>query len=481
MLRGFCEAEVALAALERQSSSTRETISVIHETTPYPRFIDRLPDDVLSHIFCLVAADVAPEDVPVGNEYYDLVEDGEEGVPQPLSRPQPRFPEQIILVNRRWRNVGLGTAVIWTRIISDPKHPPERIARWLARSEEAPLSVHWARHAEDLSLLISHIPCIATLDLIMRADEADEITHRLLQPLASMPILSSLSLSSNTHYRGVYLDLASVSAPGAFTSLRHLAATSVLLLDWSWPIRNLLSLELESLDVEWPKIRNVLSASPNLQRLKLVDLNIQNYPPPSDDSPVAIFPIFYHLQTIRMVDLRYSWYPVHTQPSILQAIRAPSIVSLIIHGEWNVQAALAALVLGGGASIENLSVGLTEEPILHNLITTLTDTPPRRLKTLMISHYYLSFDNPHHHDISDAGMLALGRCASLRSLKLFGVSFSEGALRAMITERMKDPASGLTDLQTTMHIGDVKGDLERLGVVVSDGVPWDAEAWNTWS
>ncbi|KAG8997119.1 hypothetical protein FRB94_007852 [Tulasnella sp. JGI-2019a] len=71
MLRGFCEARGALTDLERQASDTGETILRIHEKTPYPRFVDKIPEDILRHIFCLVTEEDGPEDVPAGVESYN--------------------------------------------------------------------------------------------------------------------------------------------------------------------------------------------------------------------------------------------------------------------------------------------------------------------------------------------------------------------------------------------------------------------------
>ncbi|KAG8982800.1 hypothetical protein FRB95_001644 [Tulasnella sp. JGI-2019a] len=189
MLRGFCEARVALIDLEHQASETGEAIQRIHERTPYPRFVDKLPDDILSHIFCLVTEEDGPEDVPAGVESYDYMGAFDKRIP----RPQ-RFPEQVILVNHQWRSVGLGTALLWTRIIGDPEHPLERIARWLARSQQAPLSVLWGRN-EGLSLLIPHKSHIKSLDAIVWEHQTEPFVS-LLQPLAQMSILNSLSLSS---------------------------------------------------------------------------------------------------------------------------------------------------------------------------------------------------------------------------------------------------------------------------------------------
>ncbi|KAG9032245.1 hypothetical protein FRB95_001641 [Tulasnella sp. JGI-2019a] len=392
MLRGFCGAEVALAALERQALDTRQTISEIHEAIPYPRFVDKLSEDVLSYIFCLAAAEVAPEDVPVEIESYGLLDnkyDADEGDQGVLQSLKARFPEQIVLVNRRWRRIGLANALIWTRIIRDPKHRMDRVTRWLARSQRAPLSVHWAQYAKQLPLLVPHLPRIKLFDLVIRGEEADDVSH-FLQHLSSMPMLSRLSLSSITKCRGEYVWPKLVRAVEPPSSLRHFAATSMLL-DWTWPIRNLISLQLEDVDIDWPRFRDIFSASPDLQRLTLVNLGIRNYPP-SEDDPIPPSSILYHLENIQILDLTYPWYSMHTQLPGSPETRAPAVINLAVHTEQNVRAALLAFVSGGKASLESLGVGVGEEPILDDIFAALTDTPPLRLKTAVISHLY---DNPH--------------------------------------------------------------------------------------
>ncbi|KAG9032251.1 hypothetical protein FRB95_001647 [Tulasnella sp. JGI-2019a] len=379
MLRGFCEARGALTDLERQASDTGETILRIHEKAPYPRFVDKLPDDILRHIFCLAVEEVAPEDIPTEIEPYDHLGVASEVISQPQ-----RFPEKVILVNRQWRSVGLGSALIWTRIIGDAKHPLKRIAKWLERSQQASLSVHWGRNTHELSLLVPHMSRIKSLDVIMRASQTGHFVDLLLQPLAKTSILNSLSLSPVVDYHPVHLDLTSASAAGTFGSLRYFTATSILL-GWSWPMRNLLSLHLMNLDVAWPKLQDVLAASPELQQLALVNLKIQDYPSLKDDSRGATLPVFHHLWTIRMSNLGYSREDVHTQPTILHRIRAPAIISLAIDNEYNAWSALSALVLVGKASLENLNVNLMNDPILDNLIAALTDAPALRLKTLTLT------------------------------------------------------------------------------------------------
>ncbi|KAG8982791.1 hypothetical protein FRB94_007858 [Tulasnella sp. JGI-2019a] len=472
--------------LGAQASETRETVSTIHETTPHPSFVDNLSEDILSYIFRLVVAETSPEDIPLGRECYFFVDkaenDGE--IPPLLPRAQLRFPEEVILVNRRWRNVGLGTALMWTRIIYDLKHPPERVARWLERSRQAPLSVHWAGHAVNLPLLLPHMHRIECLDLRIWPDDGDEIARRLLQPLASMSTLNGLSVSSVSNYRGVYLNLGFINVANAFNSLRHFMAYPCVTLPWSWPIRNLLSLELDGVDtsIEWPHIRDVLSASPNLQQLTLINLDIRNCPPPDDDNLMATLPVFYHFETIWISDLRYSCDHLRPRPSILQAIRAPAITNLVINQERNIRAALIALALGGSASLESLSIGLTGEPMLEDLITALTDSLTTRLDTLMISYRPSPAFHPYYHTISVSSMLALGKCTSLQSLKLSGVTFPHEALVAMVKERKRNTGSGLDELYTSSRIADVKEDLERLGVFVVDEVPYTAQEWDigTW-
>ncbi|KAG8982794.1 hypothetical protein FRB93_007786 [Tulasnella sp. JGI-2019a] len=159
MFKGFREAQAALCAIERQARETRE---MMHETMIDPRLVYKLLKDIQGYIFYLAVAEITLDGVPVGKEYYNLVDEAkrQDGDPPVAAPAVSRFPEQIILVNRRWRNIGLGTARMWTRIICDPKHPLERTVRWSARSQQALLSVQWARHAKELPLLLLHLLCV---------------------------------------------------------------------------------------------------------------------------------------------------------------------------------------------------------------------------------------------------------------------------------------------------------------------------------
>ncbi|KAG8997118.1 hypothetical protein FRB94_007851 [Tulasnella sp. JGI-2019a] len=318
---------------------------------------------------------------------------------------------------------------------------------------------------------------IKSLSVIMRASQTEHFVDLLLQPLAKTSILNSLSLSPVVDYHPIHLDLTSVSTAGTFSSLRYFTATSMLL-GWSWPIRNLLSLHLMNLDVAWPKLQDVLAASPELQQLALVNLKIQDYPSLKDNSRGATLPVFHHLWTIRMSNLGYSQEDVHTQPTILHRIRAPAIISLAIDNEYNAWSALSALVLVGKASLENLNVNLMNDPILDDLIAALTDTPALRLKTLTFSHRFYDINNPYHDTISDASMLALAKCTSLQGLKLCDVSFSEESLYAMVKKRMMDSSSGLANFWTSDDIGTAKGELEKLGIVVVDSLKLYDKVWD---
>ncbi|KAG8871402.1 hypothetical protein FRB97_008717 [Tulasnella sp. 331] len=487
MLRGFCNADVALADLEKQAAETRETIGMIHQTTPYPRFVDKLSEDILSYIFRLATQEVMPDDVPVGDEYYD---DCHEGDDEDIPPPPLRFPEQIVQVSRRWRTVGLGAALIWTRIVADPKHPPERMARWLRLSQQAPLSVHWARQAAELHVLMPHISRIKSLDLVIPAEEAFFVTINLLLPTAATKQHALLRLALSTsgrNYRGAHIDHREWTSNSneLFSSIRHFSSKSVLL-TWSWPIRNLLSLHLESLDLEWPKLRDVLASSPDLERLTLHDLHIADLPPNGRNQTITALPVFHHLEVLEILELHFLWYPRHSQPSILQAIRAPALVKLAVYGEWNAQEAIMSL-LSASPFLEDVGLGLTEEqPRLDDMLAALTKTPPLHLKTLAItnpSRRYIG-DQAHIVDISDASMYALRKCTELSNLKLGGLDWHIEGLIAMVSAR-KGPdlgvsglGSGLTYFQTSRHLGDEKAELERLGVVVVDDLPSDADEWD---
>ncbi|KAG8982792.1 hypothetical protein FRB94_007857 [Tulasnella sp. JGI-2019a] len=65
--------------------------------------------------------------------------------------------------------------------------------------------------------------------------------------------------------------------------------------------------------------------------------------------------------------------------------------------------------------MEHLTLNLTNEPILDDILVTLTDTPLMCLNTLTISYRHYGAFNPYDHIIAETGMLALGKCTSLRS------------------------------------------------------------------
>ncbi|KAG8882879.1 hypothetical protein FRB97_007598 [Tulasnella sp. 331] len=123
--------------------------------------------------------------------------------------------------------------------------------------------------------------------------------------------LRRLALSTNrSNYRGAHIDHREWTSNSnqSFSSIRHFSPKSVLLM-WSWPIRNLLSPHLESLNLEWPKLRDVLALSPDLERFTLHNLCIADLLTNGHDHAVTALPVFPHLEVLEILKLRFLWYP----------------------------------------------------------------------------------------------------------------------------------------------------------------------------
>lgn len=489
MLRGFCAAEDVLAHLQEQAADTREKIARLHQTTPYPRFIDSIPEDILSYIFCLVVAESSPDDDPVMDKYQ-------------REDTHLRCPERIIQVNRRWRHIALGTALLWTRIIADGRHSLKRTVRWLTLSQRAPLSVLWRRHTKELPVLASHISRIESLNLMVKSAALKVLTSSLLIPLAPSGMLKSLSLFWEDDYDYEIIDvdddyitlpLTPAVAEALFSSIRHFELDSVLL-PQPLPLRNLLSLRLAHLRLEWRMVQGILASSPYLQSLALCRLAFSDQLPDSRDHTLANLPVYHHLRELEIFHLMFSGINLsaHCPWSVLHAIAAPSLVRLVVHGEWYPSEAVNNVVSAAGSSLEEVDIsmrGVVElnGPKLDNIVSALVDGQADPYPSSLLPLRSLTISHMVRQDriLSDPHIAALGRrCRSLVSLKLCGMSFSPEALLAMVQDRNgvsegdNQRNIGLAFLQTTLRFnGDAVRELKGLGVVVVDGLPPDAKEW----
>ncbi|KAG9024055.1 hypothetical protein FS837_005525 [Tulasnella sp. UAMH 9824] len=186
-------------------------------------------------------------------------------------------PEQLRLVSGAWKATIDSTPPFWTYITGElPRSYPERIQGWIQKSGEAPLHIHFKRHTASLEtlnrsleafmpLVTPHIHRWRKLELQGWSYKTSISTY-INEPA---PMLESLALSfvllsaSDLTFGGITPSLSSVELGHVGFSLHPTFLQNLENL----VLRNITDSEEKNLPLS--RLRNVLNACPDLQRLEI--------------------------------------------------------------------------------------------------------------------------------------------------------------------------------------------------------------------
>lgn len=105
-------------------------VVALNDRTSYPRFVDRLNEDLLRFVFKIATAE--QNDV-------EMTEDKSEDSGEDTIAIRD-FPQVAASVSKRWRAVAFGIPELWSNIRVDHRHPPKWIERCVSQWQMLPPS-----------------------------------------------------------------------------------------------------------------------------------------------------------------------------------------------------------------------------------------------------------------------------------------------------------------------------------------------------
>ncbi|KAF9029261.1 hypothetical protein BDZ89DRAFT_1159936 [Hymenopellis radicata] len=431
---------------------------------PLPAYCNRLPNELLSHIFLLTAADE-----------------------RDASRDPSVCVRSLASVCKRWRGVALGTGRLWTNILLTFPQSPGQLSyasTCIQRSKRYPLDIYmdfrdpdwnWDEDSHPfglhdmeavLGVLLPHAMRWRSLELLT---DTWTPTHAFLSHTrdAAAPILETLSLSRCNAYfaaKGQAFEPAELKEPiplfggRVLPCLKRVSLVGVHV-DWAQSeLRDLLDLELKyhASDVmpSLEEFADILSACPDIRHLSIL-----GWGPRFDGLPRAVIRLSKLIRfSLGLVDNEYAIDLLSCMSfPVLQELALEDVSSILDPvNEQDVTPILDRFQLpadAGGFDIPSDKVQILE---LHNV----------RSNPAAIERFLCCFSLVHKMVLSEPGDVlialhpvsdtAFQACPSLTELSCSGTDSIE-KLFALVSARTGRNDPGVKHLQK-LHIGITRDD-----------------------
>ncbi|KAF8868622.1 hypothetical protein BD779DRAFT_914769 [Infundibulicybe gibba] len=154
------------------------------------------------------------------------------------------------LVCKRWREIALDCAELWSQLNFENHYPPRRLAKIVERARSVPLSFiggsgvkTWSRN-ERMALVVNNMHRFKSIDLRVPAGNNDDVDSLFKIFNESTPMLEDLTVSTPCANSSFVLPQDFLG--GCASNLRHIKLSTTVLVPWGSALfSNLTTLEVD--------------------------------------------------------------------------------------------------------------------------------------------------------------------------------------------------------------------------------------------